>query len=73
MVGAGCTSGSALGAATALLALRSGVAPAVGNLDEPVPDLQLDLVRTPRPMELRTVLVVARGHGGFNTSIVFRG
>ncbi|MFV0524985.1 MAG: beta-ketoacyl synthase N-terminal-like domain-containing protein [Acidimicrobiales bacterium] len=65
-----CAGGSALGAANALLALRDGVAPPVGNLDEPDPRFGLDLVREPRRLPLRTVLVLARGHGGFNSAIV---
>jgi minimal PKS chain-length factor (CLF/KS beta) len=64
--------GSALSAATALLAIRDGVAPAVGNLDEPDPAYGLDLVRVPRELDLGAVLVNARGFGGFNSSMVLR-
>jgi minimal PKS chain-length factor (CLF/KS beta) len=70
LVGRMCAGGSALGVANALLAMRHGVAPPVGNLDEPDPRHLLDLVREPRELPVRTVLVAARGHGGFNSAIV---
>lgn len=64
--------GSALNVATALLAMRDQVVPAVGNLDDPVPTAGLDLVREPRQMPVDVVVVNARGFGGFNGSIVLR-
>lgn len=64
--------GSALNVATALLAMRAGVIPPVGNLDDPDPAYGLDLVREPRERPLRTVLVTARGQGGFNSALVLR-
>ncbi|GAA1968791.1 beta-ketoacyl synthase N-terminal-like domain-containing protein [Microbacterium deminutum] len=64
--------GSALSVATALLAIRDGVAPAVGNLDQPDPAYGLDLVRVPRELDLDVVLINARGFGGFNSSMVLR-
>jgi minimal PKS chain-length factor (CLF/KS beta) len=64
--------GSALSVATALLAMREGVVPAVGNLDDPNPAYGLDLVRVPRELNLSVVLVNARGFGGFNSSMVLR-
>lgn len=64
--------GSALNVVTALVAMREGIAPAVGNLDEPDPAHSLDLVRSARPLDLRTVLVLARGQGGFNSALVLR-
>jgi minimal PKS chain-length factor (CLF/KS beta) len=68
-----CSGGASLGVATALLALRDGIAPAVGNLDDPAPDLRLDLVcDQPRELDLGVVLVAARGHGGFNSALVLR-
>jgi minimal PKS chain-length factor (CLF/KS beta) len=71
LTGRSCSGGAALNVATALLAMRDGVAPVVGNLDEPVPGYRLDLVRgEPRELDLRVVLVAARGHGGFNSSLV---
>ena len=65
--------GGALSVATALLAMRYGVIPPVGNLDEPNPAHGLDLVQQPREAALDVVLVNARGYGGFNTSMVLRG
>jgi minimal PKS chain-length factor (CLF/KS beta) len=67
-VGRLCSGGAALSVATALLALRDGVVPAVGNLARPGHDL--DLVREPRRLDTDVVLVNARGYGGFNSSIV---
>jgi minimal PKS chain-length factor (CLF/KS beta) len=64
--------GSALNVANALLSMRDGVVPAVGNLDEPVPAYALDLVRSPRRMPVRVAMVNARGYGGFNSSLVLR-
>ncbi|MDX3383248.1 ketosynthase chain-length factor [Streptomyces niveiscabiei] len=58
--------------ATALLALRDGVIPAAVNV-RPAPDYAIDLVTDgPRSAELRTALVLARGHGGFNSAVVLR-
>ena len=64
--------GSALNVATAALVLRDQIAPAVGNLDEPMPGYGLDLLRQPRRIETDVVLVVARGYGGFNSALVLR-
>ncbi|GIF71644.1 beta-ketoacyl synthase N-terminal-like domain-containing protein [Asanoa siamensis] len=69
-VGRLCSGGAALTVATALLALRDGVVPAVGNLARPGHDL--DLVREPRRLDADVVLVNARGFGGFNSSVVLR-
>ncbi|MFD5283684.1 beta-ketoacyl synthase N-terminal-like domain-containing protein [Streptomyces rubrogriseus] len=72
LVGRLLSGGSALNVATALLAMRDGVIPAVGNLDDPDPAHGLDLVRRPRERRLDTVLVTARGRGGFNSALVLR-
>jgi minimal PKS chain-length factor (CLF/KS beta) len=64
--------GSALNVATAMLAVRDSVAPAVGNLDDPVPAAGLDFIRVPRQMPINVVMVNARGFGGFNSSLVLR-
>ncbi|MEV4617784.1 beta-ketoacyl synthase N-terminal-like domain-containing protein [Asanoa sp. NPDC049573] len=69
-VGRLCSGGAALNVATALLALRDGIVPAVGNLSRPGHDL--DLVREPRRLAADVVLVNARGFGGFNSSIVLK-
>ncbi|HEX8345808.1 MAG TPA: beta-ketoacyl synthase N-terminal-like domain-containing protein [Actinoplanes sp.] len=67
-----CAGGASLNVATALLAMRDGILPAVGNLDRPSPAYRLDLVRRPRETTLDVVLVVARGHGGFNSCVVLK-
>jgi minimal PKS chain-length factor (CLF/KS beta) len=64
--------GAALDVATALLALRDQVAPPTIGVDRVDPGGPLDLVRSPRDLRLRTVLVLARGHGGFNSAAVLR-
>ncbi|SDQ09800.1 beta-ketoacyl synthase N-terminal-like domain-containing protein [Quadrisphaera sp. DSM 44207] len=72
LVGRLSVGGSALSAATALLSIRDGVLPAVGNLHEPVPAAGLELVREAREGRVEVVLVNARGLGGFNSSMVLR-
>lgn len=72
LVGRLCAGGSALSVASALLSIRDGVLPAVGNLDTPHPDHGLNLVREPSQAAVRTALVNARGYGGFNSSLVVR-
>ena len=64
--------GSALNVATALLAMRDGLVPATGNVDELVEEYGLDLVRENRESDLDVVVVLARGFGGFNSSLVLR-
>lgn len=71
LIGRLCAGGSALNAVNALLAIRDGIAPAVGNLSAPASG-RLDLVTEPRKLPIRTVLVNARGYGGFNSSVVIR-
>lgn len=61
-----------LDVACALLAMRAGVIPPTVHTD-PCPEYDLDLVlHQPRPAPLRTALVLARGHGGFNSAMVVR-
>ncbi|GAB3153476.1 ketosynthase chain-length factor [Microbispora hainanensis] len=63
--------GAALDLVTALLALRDGVIPPTAGVVELDRTLGLDLVGDePRELRLRTALVVARGHGGFNSALV---
>lgn len=63
--------GAALDVATAALALRDQVIPHTVGPESPVPGYGLDLVLgEPRAAALRTVLVLARGHGGFNAALV---
>ncbi|WP_322768115.1 beta-ketoacyl synthase N-terminal-like domain-containing protein [Frankia sp. Cr1] len=73
LIGRMCAGGSALAAVNALLSIRDGVIPAVGNLDNPVPQYRLDLVRTPREGPVRVAMVNARGYGGFNSSLILKG
>ncbi|MBT0773420.1 ketosynthase chain-length factor [Kineosporia sp. J2-2] len=63
---------AALDVVTALLSLRDGVIPPTTGvrLD---PEFDIDLVTAgARPADLRTALVLARGHGGFNSAVVVR-
>lgn len=58
--------------AAAFLAMEEGLIPPTVNVD-PAAEYELDLVvAAPRPAELRTALVVARGTGGFNSAMVVR-
>ncbi|MBB1242215.1 ketosynthase chain-length factor [Streptomyces durbertensis] len=73
MTGRLLAGGAALDAATALLALRDGVVPPTVNVAAPAAEYPVDLVvGEPRDAELRTALVLARGHGGFNSALVLR-
>ncbi len=59
--------------AAALLAMRDGVVPPTLRVSDPAPDCPVALVRdTAREMTVRTALVIARGHGGFNAAVVLR-
>ncbi|MFC7876958.1 beta-ketoacyl-[acyl-carrier-protein] synthase family protein [Isoptericola sp. NPDC057391] len=60
----------ALGALVALLALRDGVVPPTINLDDPDPDVDLDVVTTPRTTTARHALVDAFGFGGHSGALV---
>jgi act minimal PKS chain-length factor (CLF/KS beta) len=58
--------------AAAFLAMEEGVIPPTINI-EPADSCGLDLVVSqPRAAELRTALILARGHGGFNSAMVVR-
>lgn len=73
MVGRLCSGGAALDLASAMLAMRDGVIPPIVNLQEPPDDGRLDFViGEARRLELTTVLVIARGFGGFNSAMVLR-
>ncbi|MDJ0466251.1 ketosynthase chain-length factor [Streptomyces sp. H27-C3] len=64
--------GAPLDLATALLAFQEGLIPPTVNID-PDAEYGLDLVvGQPRAAELCTAVVVARGHGGFNSVVVLR-
>ncbi|MFH8980950.1 ketosynthase chain-length factor [Streptomyces varsoviensis] len=69
-----CSGGAPLDVATALLALREGVLPHTAHITKPAFGDRLDLVTgEPRATRADTALVVARGHGGFNSALVVRG
>ncbi|MEV6210094.1 ketosynthase chain-length factor [Kitasatospora sp. NPDC051914] len=57
-----------LDVATALFALRDRVIPPTVNV-RPAAEYALDLVTAPRRQPLRRALVLARGHGGFNSAV----
>ncbi|MFD0691996.1 ketosynthase chain-length factor [Actinomadura fibrosa] len=63
--------GAALDLVSALLAVRDGVVPPTVGIGRPAADGRLDLVLDhPRRLAVRTVLVLARGFGGFNAAVV---
>ncbi|MEU9168838.1 ketosynthase chain-length factor [Streptomyces sp. NPDC048420] len=65
--------GAALDLAAALMSLRHGVIPPTVHVGAGAHDPRLDLVcDTPRTGRVRTALVLARGHGGFNAATVVR-
>jgi 3-oxoacyl-(acyl-carrier-protein) synthase len=72
MVGRLYGGGAPLDVAAAVLAMRDGVLPPTTNLDSPAEGCELNFVTEPRQAELRTVLVNARGFGGFNSALVLR-
>jgi act minimal PKS chain-length factor (CLF/KS beta) len=72
MTGRLYSGGAALDLAAAFLSLRDGVIPPAVHID-PCADYQLDLVLAePRPAPVRSALVLARGHGGFNSAALVR-
>ncbi|OLT48990.1 beta-ketoacyl synthase [Saccharomonospora sp. CUA-673] len=72
LVGRLNSGGAPLDVATALLALRNGVVPPTPGV-APAEDYDLDLVTEARPAAgMRTALVIARGHGGFNSTLLVR-
>jgi act minimal PKS chain-length factor (CLF/KS beta) len=65
--------GSAVDVAAGLLSLRDQVIPPTPVTAAARPELELDLVTGgPRPARIATVLVIARGAGGFNSALVLR-
>ncbi|MFF2044104.1 ketosynthase chain-length factor [Kitasatospora sp. NPDC058170] len=70
MTGRLLAGGAPLDVAAALLAMRDSVIPPSVHIDRPAHG-ELDLVRDrPRPARLGSALVLARGHGGFNSALV---
>lgn len=71
-IGRLCGGGAPVDVALAALAIREGLIPPTAHV-EPSPEYDIDLVTAqPRPASLRTALVIARGHGGFNSAMVVR-
>ncbi|GGL46412.1 ketosynthase chain-length factor [Nocardia jinanensis] len=61
----------AVDVATALLAMRDALIPPTVH-SRPAPEYELDLVTHLRIQPLQTALVIARGHGGFNSALVLQ-
>jgi minimal PKS chain-length factor (CLF/KS beta) len=73
LIGRLYSGGSALDVATAALAIRDGWVPVVGNLEQPAEGCELAFVTgESQSADIRVTLVVARGHGGFNSALVLR-
>ena len=73
MVGRLYAGGASLDVATALMSMRDGVIPPTINLDEPADGCDLNFVTgSAQKADLNTVLVAARGYGGFNGALVLR-
>jgi minimal PKS chain-length factor (CLF/KS beta) len=65
--------GASLDAAAALLAIRDGALPPIVNLEQAADGFDLDFVTgSERTAELNTIMVNARGFGGFNGALVLR-
>ncbi|MFB7678181.1 ketosynthase chain-length factor [Kitasatospora purpeofusca] len=64
--------GAPLDVVTALLSLQEQVIPPTGPGTVADAGYGVDLVAEPRAARLRTALVIARGHGGFNSALVVR-
>ncbi len=65
-------SAGAIEALATILSLRDDFVPPTVNLEEPDPEMRLDLVmRTPRSARLRHAMSNSYGFGGNNTSLVF--
>jgi act minimal PKS chain-length factor (CLF/KS beta) len=72
MTGRLYSGGGALDLVTALLSIRDGLIPPTTNVT-PAPEYEVDLVvGEARAQTVRAALVVARGHGGFNSAVVVR-
>lgn len=71
MMGRLMAGGGPLDVVCALLAIRDGMIPPAVNVDTVVPEYEIDLVvGEPRSCPVSTVLVLARGIGGFNSAVV---
>jgi minimal PKS chain-length factor (CLF/KS beta) len=73
MVGRLYAGGASLDVAAALLAIRDACIPPTINLDRPAEGCDLNFVRgKAQAKEIKTVLINARGFGGFNSALVLR-
>ena len=73
MVGRLYAGGASLDVATALMSMRDGVIPPTINLDEPADGCDLNFVTgSAQKADVGTVLVAARGYGGFNSALVLQ-
>jgi minimal PKS chain-length factor (CLF/KS beta) len=73
MTGRMNSGGASADLACALLSMRHGIIPPTINVRTVAPGYDIDLViGEPRPWEPRPALVIARGKGGFNSTIVLR-
>jgi 3-oxoacyl-(acyl-carrier-protein) synthase len=52
--------------------MRDGVLPPTINLDSPAEGCELDFVTEAREAQVGTVLLNARGFGGFNSALVLK-
>ncbi|GAB2840348.1 ketosynthase chain-length factor [Lentzea nigeriaca] len=65
--------GGSLDVATAILSIYWSTIPPTVNVENVVPEYELDLVQNePRHGRVRAALVLARGRGGFNSAMVVR-
>ncbi|GGT19254.1 ketosynthase chain-length factor [Streptomyces purpureus] len=72
MTGRLAAGAASLDVAAALLAIRDGVIPPTVHVSR-APEYSIDLVTgAAREAQVRTALVLARGHGGFNSAVVVR-
>ncbi|MDW8805211.1 ketosynthase chain-length factor [Streptomyces scabiei] len=72
MIGRLSAGGAPVDVVSAVMAIREGLIPPTVNV-EPTETCELDLVvHRPRTASVRTALVLARGHGGFNSAVVLR-
>jgi minimal PKS chain-length factor (CLF/KS beta) len=71
MVGRLYAGGASLDVAAALLAIRDACIPPTVNLDQAASDLNF-VTGKPQKKDIKTVLINARGFGGFNSAMVVR-
>ncbi|MET9341826.1 ketosynthase chain-length factor [Nonomuraea sp. NPDC003804] len=73
MTGRLYSGGGPLDVVSALMMIKEGVVPAAANVSDVPDQYEIDVVREQaRQLPIRTVLIVARGHGGFNSALVVK-